>query len=76
LVLERLVPGSAELTPFGINDAKWADSEVRFFQSTRPDRMLGRSTGFQETDRLLERYINHVDMFLAIPEKKQTFDNV
>jgi hypothetical protein len=72
LTLERLKPQSTGMVPKDIKQAVWPDFTVTF--RGREEDLVGQSTGYNLIDRLLEPYLNNVDMFLVVPDTKQTFD--
>lgn len=63
LTLERLMPGFMKLSPKDVSQVVWGDFTASFKGIGK-----GESTGYAEIDRMLERYVNRVDMFLAIPD--------
>lgn len=71
-VLEYLMPGSTGQAPKDIVQVNWSDFTLSYKQG---EDTTGLSTGFPEIDRLLHSHVNHVDMFQAVPDNKQTFDN-
>ena len=64
LALERLVPGSTNMTGVDVTQAVWPDFTLTF----RIGQIHGQTTGFGEVDRLLEGQINYVSMFLTTPD--------
>lgn len=76
LALEHLKPGSSGVTGSDISQASWPDFTISIRGAGEGGHdITGGSTGFPELDRKLARYINHIDMFLIVPDTKQTYDN-
>jgi hypothetical protein len=76
LTLERLKPGSTKLNSSDISQASWPDFSISIRGAGEGGSdITGGSTGFPELDRILGRHINYIDMFLALPDSKQTYDN-
>lgn len=73
MTLERLVPGSTNMAPTDVAQAVWSDFTVTFRAAT-PENRIGMSTGFDAIDRLIQPYVNHVDMFMVVPDKRQLYD--
>lgn len=63
LCQERVVPGSTGMKKTGIESIAWDDYSVKM-GSAAPDS--GVLTGFDEVDRILERYMNWTSLFLTI----------
>lgn len=73
LTLERLSPGFCELSPTDVKQGAWDDFTITF---SGREFEVGQSTGFVQVDMLLIKYVNYVDLFLVVPDEKQTYDNV
>ena len=63
LTLERLEPGFLKMAPKDVSQVVWGD-----FTASFKGVEAGMSTGYVEVDRMLERYVNRVDLFMAIPD--------
>jgi hypothetical protein len=59
LTLEKLVPGSTNMSNADVSQISWPD----FTMSVRGD-LFGKLTGYVEVDRILEDYMNFSDMFM------------
>lgn len=70
LTLEDLIPGSTGMGPADTQQITWPDFSVTFHGAE-----FGQQTGFAKIDRILARHLNHSSMFLAVPDRKQTYDN-
>ena len=68
LTLERLMSGFVKMAPKDISQVVWGDFTASF-KGVEP----GQSTGYVEVDRMLERYVNRVDMFLAVPDHRSVY---
>jgi hypothetical protein len=68
LTLERLMPGFIKMAPKDVSQVVWGD-----FTASFKGVEAGQSTGYVEIDRLLERYVNRVDMFLVVPDKASRY---
>lgn len=72
LTLERLKPGSTNQTPGDVTQSGWGDFQVTF--KSGQGVVSGQETGLVEVDRMLRRYYNDVDLFLAIPRDRSIYD--
>lgn len=63
LVLESLMPGSAQLARTGVIEERWDDYRIR--RESEEDLTPLDSTGFPKVDMLLETYVFRPDMFLT-----------
>ena len=63
LALERLEPGSVRMAAEDVKQVTWSDFTITFLGGVE-DRM-GKATGFRKVDRLLEKHINYVDLFMV-----------
>lgn len=73
LVAARLDPSGSQITSGDFTEAEWEDFRIKLGAG---DIDLETGTGFPEVDRLLRMNLNHVDMFLVVPDEKQTYDSV
>jgi len=71
LVLEQLLPESTGMDETSVKQVMWDDHTVTFGGGDK----TGQSTGYVQTDRLIEGFVNYVDLFLAVPSDKQTYDS-
>lgn len=71
LALERLLTGITQLTSDVVKRAEWDDFSIEFGSGDRA--FTGHTTGFFEIDRLLDSFVNYIDMFYAVPDDKGTF---
>ena len=62
LAMERLEPGFLKMSPKDVSQVVWGDFTASFKGIEK-----GMSTGYAEVDRMLERYVNRVDLFMAVP---------
>lgn len=65
LALERLMPGSTGIAPRDVTQASWPDFTITYRGDGAGE---DTTTGFAETDRLIQPYLNPVDMFLVVPD--------
>jgi hypothetical protein len=64
LTLEDLMPESTRMAHSDVKQAAWPDFSVTFHGGSKDEY----STGFNEVDRLLNPYVNVVDMFRVVPD--------
>ena len=51
------------MAPKDVSQVVWGDFTASFKGVEK-----GMSTGYVEVDRMLERYVNRVDLFMAVPD--------
>lgn len=71
LTLEGLMPGSSGMTSADYRQVTWPDFTVTFGGS---EKYYGQATGYPAVDRVLERYLNHASMFLAVPNTRPLYE--
>tara|TARA_R110002020_G_scaffold123580_12_gene280272 strand:- start:1415 stop:2116 length:702 start_codon:yes stop_codon:yes gene_type:complete len=72
LTLERLKPGSTNQTPADVMQSGWGDFQITFKSGS--GLVSGQETGLVEVDRMLRRYYNDIDLFLAVPTERTPHD--
>lgn len=75
LAIERLKPGSTKISGSDISQASWPDFAISVRGAGEGGHdITGGTTGYPDLDRMLARHINYIDLFMAIPDTKQTYD--
>lgn len=73
LTLEKLKPGLTNQTPGDVRSIGWDDFRISFKASGASNTYS--ETGLNDVDRILRRYINDVDLFLAVPFTKTKYES-
>jgi len=71
LTLESLQPGSTKQVPVDAQQIIWPDFTVTFKGTAES---IGMETGFPQVDRLLYNYVNWVDLFQVVSDKRGEHD--